>query len=80
MILVFPNMSKTKQYHAAFALILSFPPATAFAQDATSIARIQDHRRMAQEKAFVFVGEIAKMRSIPRPICKAGASVYRYLG
>jgi hypothetical protein len=76
MISTFPMMLKTGKHRFGLALLLTFLPVIAFAQDADPLSavhtRLQDHRRLAQDHAVVFAGEISQMQTIPRTTCKAG--------
>jgi hypothetical protein len=69
-------VSKTRRYSTSFAFVLSCLPPASAAQAPAPLsaihARLQDHRGLAKDHAFVFVGEISQMKTIPRSTCKAG--------
>lgn len=69
-------MAKTSVSLAALASALSFVSATASAQAPVPLSaihtRLQDHRSLAQDHSFVFVGSVSQNQTIPRPTCKAG--------
>lgn len=68
------------RYLAALVFALLYLPAMAFAQAPPQAAgplpalqaRLEDHRGLAQDHAFVFLGSVSLNRTIPRPTCKAG--------
>jgi hypothetical protein len=76
MISIFARLLKTAKKRFGRALFLAFLPGIAFAQNADPLSavhtRLQDHRRLAQDHAVVFAGEISQLQTIPRTTCKAG--------